>query len=370
MEQCLSLISVIKDRWEASSSFLEEKETIFKAFNTLEPILRDASRASDAAASASSQCTEAVKGVLDVLQVQLKDLRDEIIYCEKHTFWTTWLFPNKHKGKLVKLISNIQSYLPMLTLSISNMINEATKEIKADTTKIKDTTSDTNFIAKELKAQMEDLMRLFGKEVDGKKLQEIQTEVFEDTKEVSAEEMERLLKSAQDLEKKGQYEVALLEFVKYYAILQKQGKEVDDVATAAFYYEFGAANENQGQYPKAIEFHQKALDIRLKTLGKDDVKVAYSYNGLGSAYRCQGNSPKAIEYHEKALAIRLKTLGAEHPDVGASYNNLGLVYDRQGNYPKAIEYHEKSLAIRLKTLGAEHPATKSSQKQLSLCRNK
>ena len=367
MEQCLSLISVIKDRWDASSSFLEEKETIFRAFNTLEPILRDASRAS---ATASAQHTEALKGVLDVLQGQLKDLRDVFVYCEKNTIWTTWMFPNKHKAKLVKLISNIQSYLPMLTISISTMINETTKEIKEDTTKIKDTTSDTNAIAKKLQAQMEDMKRLFGGEVNSKKLQEIQTQVVEEKKEVTAEEMEKLLHSAQDLEKKGRYKDGLLEFVKYYAILQKQGKEKDDLKTATFYYELGEANRNQGQYPKAIEFHLKALDIRLKKLDKNDVKISNCYNELGLVYDSQGNYPKALEYYEKCLAIRLKTLGAEHPNVANTYNNLGSVYDSQGNHSKALEYFEKSLAIRLKTLGAEHPSTKNTQQWITNTRNK
>ena len=100
MEQCLSLISVIKDRWDASSSFHEEKETIFRAFNTLEPILRDAS-------TASVQHTEALKGVLNSLERVLKELIDVFVDCEKNTIWTTWVRPNKYKGKLVNLISKL-----------------------------------------------------------------------------------------------------------------------------------------------------------------------------------------------------------------------------------------------------------------------
>ena len=88
--------------------------------------------------------------------------------------WATLVRPNKYKGELVNLMSNIEKYLPMLTICFSNMINETTKEIKEDTTKIKDTTSATNATVKRMEAQMEDLKRLFEGEVDSKQLQEIQ----------------------------------------------------------------------------------------------------------------------------------------------------------------------------------------------------
>ena len=41
--------------------------------------------------------------------------------------------------------------------------------------------------------------------------------------------------------------------------------------------------------------------------------MANSYMNLGFVYGNQGDYPKALEYHEKCLAIRLKTFGAEHP---------------------------------------------------------
>ena len=43
-----------------------------------------------------------------------------------------------------------------------------------------------------------------------------------------------------------------------------------------------------------------------------------SWNNLGVKYNNEGNYPKALEYFEKCLAIQLKTSGAEHPDVAIS----------------------------------------------------
>ena len=36
----------------------------------------------------------------------------------------------------------------------------------------------------------------------------------------------------------------------------------------------------------------------------------------------QGDLKQEKEYHERALAIRLQTLGPQHPSVATSYNNL------------------------------------------------
>jgi hypothetical protein len=43
--------------------------------------------------------------------------------------------------------------------------------------------------------------------------------------------------------------------------------------------------------------------------------VAESYNNLGLVYDDQDNYDKAFEYHEKCLVIALKTVGAEHADT-------------------------------------------------------
>jgi len=64
-----------------------------------------------------------------------------------------------------------------------------------------------------------------------------------------------------------------------------------------------------------------------------------------------------LEFHQKALKIRIKVLGIEHPNVADSYNNIGLVYDSQGDYSNALKYLHKALNIRKKVLGDNHPGT-------------
>ena len=110
----------------------------------------------------------------------------------------------------------------------------------------------------------------------------------------------------------------------------------------------GVSYRDIGDYNKAIEYHEKALEIRINALGENQPEL---YNNLGISYDGLGDYNKAIEYHEKALEIRINTLGENHPDVADSYNNLGISYDGLGDYNKAIEYHEKALEIRINTPG-------------------
>ena len=135
------------------------------------------------------------------------------------------------------------------------------------------------------------------------------------------------------------------------------------------YNNLGISYDGLGDYNKAIEYHEKALEIGINTLGENHLDVASYYNNLGTVYNSLGDYNKAIEYHEKALEIRINTLGGDHPDVADSYNNLGISYDGLGDYNKAIEYHEKALEIRINTLGDDHLGVVNSYNNLGVAYN-
>ncbi|XP_046855133.1 uncharacterized protein LOC124448164 [Xenia sp. Carnegie-2017] len=138
--------------------------------------------------------------------------------------------------------------------------------------------------------------------------------------------------------------------------LQSENNDISpnhvDVATSL--NNLGNVYSDTGNFDKAIEFHEKALEIRKQSLGPNHVDVAWSINNLGNVYKDTGNYDKAVEFHEKALEIRKQSLGPNHVDVATSLNNLGNVYSYTGNYDKAIEFHEKALEIRKQSLGPNH----------------
>lgn len=142
----------------------------------------------------------------------------------------------------------------------------------------------------------------------------------------------------------------------------KQAERISSKKTGPYQHNLANILDNlasvynsNGEPRKAIEYRQKALNIRLKNLDANNPLIAYSYNSIGNAYISIREFDKAIEYHNKALNIRLKNLGADHLDVGQSYYNLGATYFEKGQFDQAIIFCQKALEIRLKGLDQNHP---------------
>ena len=83
-------------------------------------------------------------------------------------------------------------------------------------------------------------------------------------------------------------------------------------------------------------------------------------NNIALVYRAQGDYAKALEYNEKALEIIESIPERDHPYTAQTYNNMALVYYAQGDYAKALEYNEKALEIIESILGRDHPDTAMS----------
>ena len=124
--------------------------------------------------------------------------------------------------------------------------------------------------------------------------------------------------------------------------------------TALCYFGLGGAYYSKGEYDEAIDYVDSAVAIQQAALGEDHPDLAKSYIVLGQAYRSKGEFDRAVGYFQKALAIQSKTLGEANPDLAHGYDNLGSTYDSEGDYDQAIAYYRKALAIRLKVLGEGH----------------
>ena len=99
--------------------------------------------------------------------------------------------------------------------------------------------------------------------------------------------------------------------------------------TAAAYYNLGIAYYNQGNYIKAIELWEKAIEL--------DPDLAMAYNNLGVAYKNQGNLTKAIESYEKAIEL--------DPDLAMAYVNLGVAYYNNSDVNTALIYYKKAARL-------------------------
>ena len=109
------------------------------------------------------------------------------------------------------------------------------------------------------------------------------------------------------------------------------------------YGNIGNAYQLLGDFRKAIEYHEKHLEIAIEV--GDRVKEGATYGSLGNAYNSLDDFRKAIEYHEKHLDIAIKV--GDRDGEGSAYGNLGNDYNSLKDFRKANEYHEKHLAIAI-----------------------
>ena len=178
-------------------------------------------------------------------------------------------------------------------------------------------------------------------------------------------------------------------------ILQRIQEETTSIAT--IYNNIGYDYFLQINYPEALVFLKKSLQMRINLLGAQNKFVAESYNNIGNVYYMQQEYEKALDCYSKgidihhnatdkdflsmavlyhnyalvlleldeleealkfnklALDIRLKILGEIHPEVANSYNTNGSIYLAMEDDATAQDYFQKSLGILMRTLGKDHP---------------
>lgn len=97
----------------------------------------------------------------------------------------------------------------------------------------------------------------------------------------------------------------------------------------------GLISLNLNEANESIEPFQQALAIREALLGPDDTLTAWVYNNLGLAYTELNDFPKALEYHEKAAEMRHRN---QDGLIGNSYSNFSSLYLKMGEPNRAEKY--------------------------------
>ena len=91
---------------------------------------------------------------------------------------------------------------------------------------------------------------------------------------------------------------------------------------------------------------------------------------MGLVHSNMGDYPKALSYYEKALEIQKHSLPSNHPDLGKSYNNIGSVYSNMGDYPKARSFYERAVEIGQHSLPPNHPHLQEWKRNLDNVKKK
>jgi tetratricopeptide (TPR) repeat protein len=108
--------------------------------------------------------------------------------------------------------------------------------------------------------------------------------------------------------------------IRFYEInIQRQG------VGSIIYNNLGRAYFNKGEYAKAKEMYEKALEV--------DPTMYQAWYNLGNLYLQLAYFDKALSAYERTLAINKYFVPA--------YHNIAVVYDRQGKQAEAIDFLER-----------------------------
>lgn len=93
------------------------------------------------------------------------------------------------------------------------------------------------------------------------------------------------------------------------------------------------------RFAEAEQAAMQALRIDLKIYGEEHEETATVYNLLGTIAQGRDDYPTAIQWFERTLQVRQKVLGAKHPRVASSEYNLGLMQHLFLGDARAAEPH-------------------------------
>jgi tetratricopeptide (TPR) repeat protein len=128
-----------------------------------------------------------------------------------------------------------------------------------------------------------------------------------------------------------------------------------NLSAASCYFGLGNVAIEQDEYPAALAYHLKALDIKKKFLAGNDSNLASSYNQIGAAFRRLCVYDRALEYTNIGLKMRLECLDSNDVDLAQSYRDIGLAYHRLSENGLALKNFTKAHEIYVKVLPENHP---------------
>jgi len=190
-------------------------------------------------------------------------------------------------------------------------------------------------------------------------------------------------------------------------------------AVSQIYYELGVINDQKNELDQAIKYFQKALQTDLELEKSDyrsdismysyDYIISSSYSRLGLVYQKQGNYEKAIENLNKALerslsrfsnekkfeeicrAIGLSNGGykvdkeliqfvvddeepvdclniviADNINLGTTYKSMYEKYKKNKFFDDSLRYYQNALRASLSLFGSNNNLTKEIKNSLSL----
>ncbi len=140
---------------------------------------------------------------------------------------------------------------------------------------------------------------------------------------------------------KGDYFKALINLHK---AEQHYSENKNAFGLAKTYNKFGIVHISQADFPEALNYFIKSLNIK-DSIG-DTEGISDTYSNIGNVLFEMYDTQQALAYFLKSIDIDKKQ--ENKLGMAKTQMNVGLVYKENFNYDKALEYFEKSLSFHLK----------------------
>ena len=110
--------------------------------------------------------------------------------------------------------------------------------------------------------------------------------------------------------------------------------------TAVGYSNEAVSLSKAGQFDRAAQLHQKALNLKIRAFGEESIQAGISYNGLGECLLKAGKLDQAETALRKALKVRdsKENGGLElgpAMDSAVRRDNMGALFEAQGKFEEA-----------------------------------
>lgn len=107
--------------------------------------------------------------------------------------------------------------------------------------------------------------------------------------------------------------------------------------------------------------------MREKLLGLAHPETASSLISVGRVYERICDYPKALEYEKRALEVADAIFGSRSPIAATALDEMSAAYFGAKNFKRALEIAETCLAMRRELFGEVHPSMARSISNIAAC---
>jgi tetratricopeptide (TPR) repeat protein len=107
----------------------------------------------------------------------------------------------------------------------------------------------------------------------------------------------------------------------------------------------GVLCAEQGRNSEALDYYQKALEVRQKSPGTSPIGVAMLLNNIANCHRRSRDFEQALRLIDRSLEM-LKPENT--PKIASAYGSKGQILQDAGNHAEAVEWLQRSYAERQK----------------------